>query len=64
MAVSEAPQTNTPIKKKFVPAADIMSEEERKQQEMNKLFARAKADVDSSEEDEPKGKPAPDDDWD
>ena len=40
--MSEAPHTNTPVKKKFVPAADIMSEEERKQQEMNKLFARAK----------------------
>jgi hypothetical protein len=41
-----------------------MSEQERKRQEMNDLFKRAKMD-ESSDEDEPKttGLPPPDDDW-
>jgi hypothetical protein len=62
--VSQAPKTDTTAKKKFVPAANVMSEEERKRKEMNDLFQRAKMD-ESSEEDEPKqsGLAPPDDDW-
>jgi hypothetical protein len=62
--VSQAPKTDTTAKKKFVPAANVMSEEERKRKEMTDLFQRAKMD-ESSEEDEPKqsGLAPPDDDW-
>ncbi|RYF08076.1 MAG: hypothetical protein EOO77_25375 [Oxalobacteraceae bacterium] len=62
--MSQAPKTDTAAKKKFVPAANVMSEEERKRKEMNDLFQRAKMD-ESSEEDEPKqsGLAPPDDDW-
>lgn len=62
--MSQAPKVDTAAKKKFVPAANVMSEEERKRQEMNDLFQRAKMD-ESSDEDEPKtsGLAPPDDDW-
>lgn len=61
--LSEAPAP-TVVKKKFVPAAQVMSEEEKKQKEMDALFARAQADVsDSESEPEVKGLPPPDDDW-
>ncbi|KLT40440.1 DUF1900-domain-containing protein [Cutaneotrichosporon oleaginosum] len=52
--------------KKFVPAAAVMSEEQRKQKAMDDLFARAKGDSDSDSDDEPQrrgGIPPPDDDW-
>ncbi|WVQ77976.1 hypothetical protein IAT38_000057 [Cryptococcus sp. DSM 104549] len=62
--LSQAPKVETAAKKKFVPAGDIMSEEQKKKQEMDALFAKAKAD-ESSDEDEPvrKGLDPPDDDW-
>lgn len=64
MAVSQAPKTSTAAKKKFVPAANVMSEQEKKQKEMDDLFKKAKLD-ESSDEDEPKrtGLDPPDDDW-
>lgn len=63
--VSQAPKTNTEAKKKFVPAANVMSEQEKKQQEMDNLFRKAKMDESSDEDDEPKrsGLDPPDDDW-
>ena len=64
--VSQAPQTNTKAKAKFIPAGDIMSEEEKKQKEMDALFAKAKMDESESEEEGmvvQKGLPPPDDDW-
>ncbi|ORX39705.1 putative actin cross-linking [Kockovaella imperatae] len=64
-ALSVAPQTPAKNKPKFVPAKDIMTEEEKKKQEMDKLFARAKLDDSSDEEDGPpkSGLDPPDDDW-
>lgn len=61
--LSEAPAP-TVVKKKFVPAAQVMSEEEKKQKEMDALFARAQADQSDSDDEPPvKGLPPPDDDW-
>lgn len=61
--LSEAPAPAV-VKKRFVPAAQVMSEEEKKQKEMDALFARAQADQsDSDDEPEVKGLPPPDDDW-
>jgi hypothetical protein len=64
-AVSQAPQTNTRAKAKFVPARDVLSEAEKKKREMDALFQKAKMDESSDEEDEPKrsGLAPPDDDW-
>ncbi|WWC61287.1 uncharacterized protein I303_103868 [Kwoniella dejecticola CBS 10117] len=62
--LSQAPKNDTSRAKKFVPAADVMSEEEKKKQEMDALFAKAKMDESSDEEEPPqKGLPPPDDDW-
>ncbi|ORY22755.1 putative actin cross-linking [Naematelia encephala] len=61
--LSEAPQINTPAKKKFVPAANIMSEEEKKKQEMDEMFARAKLEESSDEDEVRTGIDPPDDDW-
>lgn len=61
--LSEAPAPQQ-VKKKFVPAAEVMSEEEKKQKEMDALFARAQADQSDSDDEPPaKGLPPPDDDW-
>jgi hypothetical protein len=48
-----------------VPAANVMSEQEKKKQEMDNLFRKAKMDESSDEDDEPKrtGLDPPDDDW-
>ncbi|WRT66968.1 uncharacterized protein IL334_003933 [Kwoniella shivajii] len=62
-ALSQAPKIDSAAKKKFVPAANVMSEEEKKKQEMDALFAKAKMDESSDEEIEQKGLAAPDDDW-
>ena len=62
-ALSEAPQTSTPAKKKFVPASDVMSEEETKRQEMDRLFMKAKLEESDEEQVAPKGLAPPDDDW-
>ncbi|KAL7422175.1 hypothetical protein Q5752_002820 [Cryptotrichosporon argae] len=61
--LSEAPKTAV-AKPKFVSAQTVLSEAEKKRQEMDALFEKAKAD-ESSDEDEPtvKGLPPPDDDW-
>lgn len=63
--MSQAPQTQSTAKAKFVPAKDILSEEEKKRREMDALFAKAKMDESSDEDDEPKrtGLAPPDDDW-
>ncbi|WVQ70262.1 uncharacterized protein L199_008488 [Kwoniella botswanensis] len=62
--LSQAPKTDTSATKKFVPAANVMSEEEKKRQEMDALFAKAKMDESSDEEEEEvKGLAPPDDDW-
>ena len=63
--VSQAPQTTSKAKTKFVPAKDVLSEAEKKQREMDALFAKAKMDESSDEDDEPKrtGLDPPDDDW-
>ncbi|KAK8869948.1 hypothetical protein IAR55_000517 [Kwoniella newhampshirensis] len=62
--LSQAPQTSTSAKKKFVPASDVMSEEAKKKKEMDALFAKAKMDESSDEEEEVKhGLDPPDDDW-
>lgn len=65
LAVSEAPQTTSAAKAKFVPAKDVLSEAEKKKREMDRLFQKAKMDESSDEDDEPKrsGLPPPDDDW-
>ena len=65
MAVSQAPQTNSKAKAKFVPARDVLSEAEKKKREMDALFQKAKMDESSEEDDEPKrsGLDPPDDDW-
>ncbi|BEJ15558.1 hypothetical protein CspHIS471_0501630 [Cutaneotrichosporon sp. HIS471] len=61
--LSEAPAQNT-VRRKFVPAAAIMSEEQRKQKAMDDLFAKAKDDSDSDDEPQRRGGiPPPDDDW-
>ncbi len=60
-AVSQAPQTTSVAKAKFVPAIDIMSEEEKKRREMDRLFEKAKADESSDEEVEKTGIDPPDD---
>lgn len=41
----------------------MISEEERKREEMEKLFQKAKMDVSESESEDDHGIPAPDDDW-
>ncbi|OCF72031.1 actin cross-linking [Kwoniella mangroviensis CBS 8886] len=62
--LSQAPKSDSSATKKFVPAADVMSEEEKKRQEMDALFAKAKMDESSDEEEEEvKGLAPPDDDW-
>ncbi|WVQ98469.1 hypothetical protein IAU59_005595 [Kwoniella sp. CBS 9459] len=62
--LSQAPKTDSAAKKKFVPAANVMSEEEKKRKEMDELFAKAKLDESSDEEEEEKrGIDPPDDDW-
>nr|XP_019042887.1 actin cross-linking [Kwoniella bestiolae CBS 10118]OCF21817.1 actin cross-linking [Kwoniella bestiolae CBS 10118] len=62
--LSQAPKTDTSAAKKFVPAANVMSEEEKKRREMDALFAKAKMDESSDEEEEEvKGLAPPDDDW-
>ncbi|ODN89162.1 actin cross-linking [Cryptococcus wingfieldii CBS 7118] len=64
--LSQAPKADTSTKKKFVPAANVMSEEEKKKNEMDRLFAKAKMDESSDEEEEEeesKGLDPPDDDW-
>ncbi|ODN73525.1 hypothetical protein L202_08026, partial [Cryptococcus amylolentus CBS 6039] len=63
--LSQAPKADTSTKKKFVPAANVMSEEEKKKNEMDRLFAKAKMDdgSDEEEEEESKGLDPPDDDW-
>jgi hypothetical protein len=63
--VSEAPQTTSKAKAKFVPARDILSEAEKKKREMDALFAKAKMGDSSDEDDEPprSGLAPPDDDW-
>ena len=62
--VSQAPQTPAKTKTKFVPAKDIMTEAEKKQQAMDNLFAKAKLDESSDEDVVPKGGlDPPDDDW-
>ncbi|KAK4689936.1 coronin-7, partial [Tremellales sp. Uapishka_1] len=64
ISLSQAPQTTSSAKAKFVPAKDVMSEEEKKKQEMDALFQKAKlGDSDSEEEEEKHGIDAPDDDW-
>jgi pantothenate kinase-related protein Tda10 len=62
--LSSAPVTTT-VRTKFVPAAKVMSEEDRRKKEMDDLFQRAKAGFSSDEDDEPprSGLPPPDDDW-
>jgi hypothetical protein len=64
--LSQAPASTHVQRPKFVPAARVMTEEERKKQEMDEMFQRAKI-IDSSDDDddEPKrgGLPPPDDDW-
>lgn len=61
--MSEAPKETT-TRTRFVPAANVMSEEEKKKQEMDRLFAKAQADADSSDDEPPRsGLPPPDDDW-
>lgn len=61
--LSEAPAATTTVRHKFVPAANVMSEAQKKQKAMDDLFAKAKGD-DSDSDDEPVrgGIPAPDDD--
>lgn len=64
--VSQAPKTSTASTRKFIPAADILSEEEKKRREMDALFQKAKLDESSDEEDQGAGKKGldpPDDDW-
>ncbi|WWD15778.1 hypothetical protein CI109_100201 [Kwoniella shandongensis] len=62
--LSQAPQTTSAAKKKFVPASDVLSEEAKKKKEMDELFAKAKMDESSDEEEETKhGLDPPDDDW-
>lgn len=61
--MSEAPKPQASNKPKFVPGAKVMSEEERKRQEMEELFKKAKMDLSDSESEEERGIPAPDDDW-
>ncbi|OCF44702.1 actin cross-linking [Kwoniella heveanensis CBS 569] len=62
--LSQAPKTDSAAKKKFVPAANVMSEEEKKRKEMDELFAKAKLDESSDEEEQEKrGIDPPDDDW-
>ena len=65
IAVSEAPKAHTANKAKFVPAKDVMTEQQKKQKEMDELFAKAKMGDSSDEDDEPKrsGIDPPDDDW-
>ncbi|GMK55984.1 hypothetical protein CspeluHIS016_0210400 [Cutaneotrichosporon spelunceum] len=62
--LSEAP-AQTAVRKRFVPAAAVMSEAQRKQKAMDDLFAKAKGSG-SDSDDEPQrrgGIPPPDDDW-
>ena len=59
--MSKAPRNASVAKARFVPAADIMSEEERKKREMDRLFQKAKADESSDEEVEKTGIDPPDD---
>jgi len=59
--VSQAPTTTSVAKAKFAPAAGIMSEEEKKRREMDRLFQKAKMDESSDEEVEKKGIDPPDD---
>lgn len=62
--VSQAPKTTSASTRKFIPASDILSEEEKKRREMDQLFAKAKLDESSDEEDAvKKGLDPPDDDW-
>jgi hypothetical protein len=61
--VSQAPKTTSAAKAKFVPAKDVMSEEEKKKREMDALFAKAKADESSDDEPQRGGLDPPDDDW-
>jgi hypothetical protein len=61
--VSQAPKVTSAAKAKFVPGADVLSEEEKKRREMDALFNKAKADESSDEEVEMKGLAPPDDDW-
>ena len=60
--VSQAPKT-TSAQTKFVPATEVMSEEEKKRREMDQLFAKAKVDESSEEEMQTRGLDPPDDDW-
>ena len=61
--VSQAPQTTSAAKAKFVPAANVMSEEEEKRREMDRLFQKAKMDESDEEEQVKTGIDPPDDDW-
>jgi hypothetical protein len=63
--LSQAPQTSTQSTRKFIPAKDILSEEEKKRREMDALFQKAKMAESSDEDDEPprSGIDPPDDDW-
>ncbi|WWC85325.1 uncharacterized protein L201_000187 [Kwoniella dendrophila CBS 6074] len=64
ISLSQAPKNDSAATKKFVPAANVMSEEEKKRKEMDDLFKKAKMDESSDEEDVPiKGLAPPDDDW-
>lgn len=63
LAVSQAPKTTSAAKAKFVPAKDVMSEEEMKKKEMDALFAKAKADESSDDEPQRGGLDPPDDHW-
>ncbi|WVR05042.1 hypothetical protein IAU60_002054 [Kwoniella sp. DSM 27419] len=63
MPLSQAPKNDSAATKKFVPAANVMSEEEKKRKEMDELFAKAKMDESSDEEEEKRGIDPPDDDW-
>lgn len=60
--LSVAPAPAAASRPKFVPAAKVMTEEEKKKAEMDAMFARAK-DLSSDEEEEVHGVPPPDDDW-
>ncbi|WVO12726.1 hypothetical protein L204_100334 [Cryptococcus depauperatus] len=62
--LSQAPKTESSAKKKFIPAKHAMSEQEQKQKEMDALFAKAKMDESSSDEEPPRrGLDPPDDNW-
>ena len=63
MTVSQAPQTSTQSTRKFIPAKDVLSEQEKKRREMDALFRKAKMDESSDDEPPRSGIDPPDDDW-